>query len=230
MTANEIASSIRARVADGLSGNISDQAFSLQQLLAEIDLVRNDFIHKYSNTNKLDPKYLVQEPAELFKIECRNLSPDCRIKGFGEEIPSIKIPKIIPTFGDYSIEYLGLNNMQESFAVYYHPDDIRNHKVRIKTKNLPYAWVDLSADVDDLMTVFLFNLGKYNSLQFLKVRGIYENPTRVNRNNPDALDMEYPAPGHLQNSIIDALTEKYVRYFRQLNTPQVPNTQADSLT
>jgi hypothetical protein len=229
MTHNEIASAIRNRVADGLSGNLNNQAFSLEQLLEEIDLSRDTFINKYIGTNKLDPKFLVQE-IDTLPIICRNLSEDCFIKDPSGDVPSIKIPPISPVFGDKSIEFLGLVNMQESFAVYFHPDDIRNHKYRIKTNKRPFAWVDVASDKDGKHTIYFFNLGKFNPLKFVKLRAIFAHPTSVNSDNPNNLDMEYPAPGYMQDAIIDTLTEKYVRYFRQLNIPALPNQQNDIVT
>ena len=230
MTHNEMASAIRNRTADGLSGNIVDQAFSIEQLMDEIDLMRADFAHKYAATQKLDPTYMVQEPKELFKIICRNMSPDCGVLGWGENVASIKIPRIMPLFGEQAVQYLGLNNMQEAFAVYFHPEDIRNHKVRIKTRHRPYAWLDTAPDSNDMQTIWFFNMGEYNPLQFVKLRAVFEHPSKVNADMPNHLDAEYPAPLHMQNAIIDALTEKYVRYFRQLNIPNIPNTQSDPVT
>jgi len=229
MTLNEIASSIRNRVADGLSGNISNQAFSLQQLMDEIDLTRADFTHKYSFTSKLDPKYLIQEISAL-KVECRNLSKDCQIKAPGADVPSVKIPKIMPLFGDNGIEYIGLHNLQENFSIYYSPQDVNNHSVRIKTRHRPFAWVDVSPDPQGMNTIYFFNFGKNNPLKFVKIRGIFEHPSRVYADIPNGVDMEYAAPLHMQNAIIDTLTEKYVRYFRQLNVPATPNTQTDNIT
>jgi hypothetical protein len=229
MTHNEIASTIRNRVADGLSGNISDQAFSLEQLKDEIDLVRADLAHKYVTNFKLDHKYLVQE-IDVLQIICRNLSEDCQIQEPCGELPSIKIPKIMPTFGDKSIEYLGLINMQESFQVYYDVEDIKNHRVKIKTRHRPFAWVDLAPDHNDMHTIYFFNLGKYNSLKFVKLRGIFEHPGRVNNDKPSPFDVEYPAPLYMQNMIVDIITEKYVNFFRKLNIPSLPNQQTDQVT
>jgi hypothetical protein len=229
MTHNEIASSIRNRVADGLSGNIADQAFSVEQLKDEIDLVRADLAHKYITNFKLDHKYLVQE-IDILPIICRNLSEDCQIKEPCGDLPSIKIPKIMPTFGDKSIEYLGLVNMQESFMVYFDPEDIKNHRVKIKTRHRPFAWVDLAPDNFDMQTIYFFNLGKYNSLKFVKLRAIFEHPGKVNIDKPAPFDIEYPAPLYMQNMIIDTLTEKYVHYYRKLNIPSLPNQQTDQVT
>jgi len=229
MTHNEIASTIRNKVADGLSGNITNQAFSIEQLMDEIDLVRAELAHKYSTNFKLDKKYLIQELNNV-KVECKNLSSDCFIDEPGADVPSILIPRIMATFQDQAIEYLGLNNMQESFAVYFHPEDIRNHKVRIRTKKRPFAWVDLANNSQDMMRIFFFNFGLYNPLKFIKVRAIFEHPTSLHISDPNAADNEYPAPAYMQKMIIDELVEKYIRYFRQLTIPEVPNTQSDTVT
>jgi hypothetical protein len=229
MTHNELASAIRNRVGDALSGNLNNQAYSLEQLHEEIDLTRGTFINKYINTSKLDPKFLVQE-IDTLPIICRNLSEDCFIQDPAGSVPSIKIPPLSSVFGDKAIEFLGLVNMQESFAVYFSPDDIRNHKYRIKTNKRPFAWVDLASDKNGQQTIYFFNLGKFNPLKFVKLRAIFSHPSSVNSDNPNSLDMEYPAPDYMQDAILDVLTEKYIRYYRQLNVPSVPNQQNDIIT
>jgi len=81
-----------------------------------------------------------------------------------------------------------------------------------------------------MITLWFFNLGKYNPLRFVSVRAAFEHPTNINLDDPTRLEKEYPAPGHMQNAIIDTLAEKYVRYFRQLQVPTPPNTQTDIVT
>ena len=229
MTHNEMASTVRNRVADGLSGNIADQAFSVEQLFAEIDLTYADVVYKYTQNGKLDPKYLMQE-ISLIPIVCQGLSDDCMIQDPSSNIPSIEIPKLMPMFREDSIQYLGLNNMQDDFAVYYHPQDIEDHKVRIRTSHRPYAWVDLAPNRNDMINIWFFNFGKYNPLKFVKIRAMFAHPTRVNILDPSIIDKEFPAPLHIQNTIIDTITEKYVRFYRQLNTPNIPNSQSDPIT
>ena len=81
-----------------------------------------------------------------------------------------------------------------------------------------------------MFTIYLFNFGKFNALKWLKIRAVFESPNKVSSLDPTSKYKEYSAPGHVQNQIIDMLTEKYVRYFRQLNIPQTPNTQSDPVT
>jgi len=231
MTLNEITSAIRNRVADGLSGNISNQAFSLEQLEEEVDLQRSEFINKYAASgNKLNANYLYQS-IDGIHVTCQSLSQNAPC-GFssGDGVPAIKLPAIAATFDDSAIEYIGLMNKQEDFIVYHDTDSMQNHKYRIRTAHLPFVWVDTTPDANGYMTAFLMNAGKYFNLKYMSVRAIFEHPSRLGTNAADYADKEYPAPGHMQNQIIDALTEKYVRYFRQLNIPSLPNTQSDPIT
>ena len=121
-------------------------------------------------------------------------------------------------------------NKQEGFIVYYDTDSMSLHKYRVKTKNLPFIWIDTTPDESGQMTAFLMNAGKYSNLKYLSMRSIFEHPTRVNSANAGFGDMEYPAPGHIQKEIIKNLTEDYIRYFRQLNVMPQPNTQSDPVT
>lgn len=231
MTLNEITSAIRNRIADGLSGNISNQAFSLKQLEEEVDLQRATLINSYVDTGRrLNPNYLYQTVDKL-KLECTDLSHNapCGV-GSGEGVPAIKISPIAATFDDSAIEYFGLMNKQEKFIVYYDADSIGNHKYRVKTKNRPYIWVDTTQDSSGMMTAYLLNAGPHATLKYLSIRAIFEHPSRVGGISGNFGDSEYPAPGHLQNSIIDALTGKYIEYYRKLNIIQPPNTQSDSIT
>jgi hypothetical protein len=234
MTHNEMASAIRNRIADGLDGNIGDQAFSLEQLYAEIDLQRADFAHKYALSKKLNPKFLVQE-LPLQHLVCDNLTPavDCVedfLKDPDASIPRIEIPKVSSLFGVDPIEYIGLNNMRQSFKVYYHPNEIRTHSFRVRTGAKPFVWIDLAPNINDKFDVWFFNMNPYDPLKFVKVRAIFDSPSYVDPNNPAHLEEEYPAPAHMQMAIIDALTEKWVRYYRQLQIPKMPNTQEDKVT
>lgn len=230
MTINEMASSVRNRVNDGLSGSITNQAYSIDQLYDEIDLQRADFVHKYAGTKKLNHKFLLQT-IDALEIVCRDLSKECGLE-CGDAVPSVKVPQLLATFNDMSIDYLGLVNKQEDFKVYFSTQDIQNHKYRKRTSHKPYAWVDTTVDENNMITIYFFNMDKYNALEYVSIRGMFEHPTWVSKVDPQFDSKEYPAPAHMQNAIVDALTEKYIRYYRQLNVPAqaVPNTQSDNIT
>jgi hypothetical protein len=228
MTHNEIASAIRNRIYDGLSGNISDQSISTDQLFDEIDLTRADFVNKYAMTSKLNTKYLLQSIDNL-EIKCTSLAyTECdAFRHCIDEVPALEVPALLATPDDSAIEYLGLVNKQEKFSVYFTTTDIDNHKYRIKTAKRPYVWVDTTLNKNGKYTLYFFNLGSLNPLKYVSIRAIFNNPSSILVDNFDYLDREYPAPAHMQMAIIDSLTEKYVRYFRQLGVQPLPNQQND---
>jgi hypothetical protein len=231
MTALEIASAIRNRVYDGLSGVVSDQSISTMQLYDEIDLVRADFVNKYAMTSKLNTKYLLQSLDNL-EIKCTSLAYTDACDEFrfmNDAVPALEIPPLLPTPDDSAIEYLGLTNKQDKFAVYYSTSDIQNHKYRIKTKNRPYVWVDTTLNANSKFTAYFFNLGKYNALRYVSLRAMFNHPSSVLPFDPDYLEKEYAAPAYMQMAILDAVTEKYIRYYRQMHTVPQPNTQTDNI-
>ena len=231
MTLNEITSTIRNKVADALSGNISNQAFSIKQLEEEVDIERAAYIQSYVDTGrKINPKYLYQT-IDMLKLTCLDLAQNVPC-GFEThfDVPAVKIPPIASTFDDSAVEYFGLMNKQEKFIVYYDTDDMIQHKYRQKTKKRPFIWIDTTPDEQGDMTSFFMNAGKYSNLQYMSIRAIFEHPTRVGANSAGFGDMEYPAPGHIQKVIIKNITEEYIRYFRKLNIEPLPNTQSDPVT
>jgi hypothetical protein len=78
-------------------------------------------------------------------------------------------------------------------------------------------------------TLYFFNLGKFNPLKYVSIRAIFNHPSSVLPFDPQYLDREYAAPAHMQMAILDAVTEKYIRYYRQMHTVPQPNTQTDNI-
>lgn len=228
MTANELSSTIINNVTDALSGAILNRAITTDQIEGEIDLLREKLFFEQLKTGKVDLKYFLQN-IDSIQLTCRDLTKDCGALPSQNQIPSIKIPKLAATQNDSQIEYLGLANKQKKFIVYYDTDDIINHSRRMKTSSSPFAWVDLTPDHDDLITIYFFNLDKYNNLKFVDIRAIFAKPTQVKPLDPDYLYKEYPAPGYIQEMIISTLSERYLRYYRQLNLPNQANNQQDNV-
>ena len=229
MTHNQIASTIRNHISDGLSGAIADEEISIEQLLDEIDLTRASLIVKNALTMKVDYKYFMQS-LDSIPITCKSMSTSCGVYIPGDSIPSIEIPSILPIAGDRGIEFIGTNDMSTSFDIYYHPEDIRDHKVRMVTRRRPYVWVDLAVNPKGMLTVWFFNFGSYNPLKKIKFRGVLNSPMKA-INGYSVNTTEYPAPADVQQEIINFLTSKYINYYRALNIQPTANTQTDiSLT
>jgi len=229
MTTSQIASTIENNVSDALSGAILNRAVTYDQIYGEIDLLREKLAYDQIKTGKIDIKYFMQS-LPLQNLVCRDLTRGCGIIKSGESVPSIRIPKLMAMQDNSQLEYVGLANKQKRFITYYDIDDISNHKYRLKTPESPFVWVDLTPDNDDMIALFFFNLGQYNALKYVEVRGAFAKPTNVMPLNPEEDEKEYPAPGVIQEMIISTLSERYIRYYRQLNVMPTPNTQSDPIT
>jgi hypothetical protein len=228
MTGQEIASTILNNVKDGLSGIVTSSAISYGQIESEIDLVRAKLFFDQERSGKLEVRNFIQEIPNLH-LTCRDLTADCNISS-GEGMPSVKIPKVLVTQTNNALAFVGFANKSRSFTVYYDVDDIINHKYRLKTAKAPFCWVDMSPDKDDLFTLFFFNLGQFDSLKYVTIRGAFESPYKVSPLDPLFDQKEYPAPAYIQEMIITTLTERYLRYYRSLNILSTPNTQTDPNT
>jgi hypothetical protein len=144
----------------------------------------------------------------------------------------MQVPKIMSTPDESAVGYIGYINMSSNFPFYSNIDQMNAHKYRVYTAGTPFAYSDMTTNENGNATIYLFNLGEFNPLKKLMIRAVFENPQELLTLDPDALDREYPAPGSIQEDIITRLSERYIRYYRQLNIlpQQVPNIGADSIT
>lgn len=222
MTLQEMASSVRNHVRDGLNG-VSETSFSIEQLQDEIILTTSAVIIELSTKGLIDINKLTQR-IDGIRIECKDLSANCNVEA-EIQAPHFSIPNVNRLLSE-PISFLGSMDGSLSFKVYY-DRDYTNHKYRLATARMPYAWVSSTADSDGLHDVFLFNMGKYNNLRFISIDALFDNPYDINKTPyySQFASTEFYAPGYVQKEVIDKLTQQYVNYYRQLHMNQKPNTQ-----
>ena len=224
MTLRQIASTIRNHVVDGLKG-VTNEAFSLEQLMHEI-LVRTEGLIAEGVLQKTLIVSNISQRIDGIEIQCADTSSSCTIKSL-VSVPKLSIPKLSQAIdvGD-AISYVGPMDNSVSFKVYV-STDYRFHQYRQLTGDRPYVWINTSSNTEGVYDMYFFNLGKYNNLKFVSISALFENPY-------DLLKMPYAeqfsttefyAPAIIQNRLIEELTQRYVSYYRQLNTPVQPNTQ-----
>lgn len=222
MTLAQIATTIRNNVVDGLNG-VSSLSFSLEQIEAEAMLTTASSIAKLAAQGLIDVNTLAQR-VDGIRIECKDLSVNCNVPS---EIsaPHFQIPnpnRAIPN----AISFLGSVDSSLSFKVYY-DRDYRFHKYRLATARMPFAWVSSIAAKNGLYDVYLFNMGKYDNLQFVSLEILFDNPYDMVKTDyySQFNTSEFYAPSYIQREVIDQLTQQYVNYYRQMHMKQLPNTQ-----
>lgn len=222
MTLDQIASTIRNHVVDALGG-ASETTFSIEQLKDEIMTAASGAVARLAAQGVIQITELAQR-LDGIAVATRDLSLECPV---GSELcaPHFEIPNLNRAI-DSPIIFLGSLDSKLSFKVYYNRD-YRYHRYRLATSRKPFAWVSSSKNVKGLYDVFLFNMGKYNTIKFLSMDVLLDNPYDLLATpyyNQFA-EAEFYAPLLVQEEIIDKLTQKYVNYYRQLHMQIKPNVQ-----
>jgi len=222
LTLEQIASTIRNHVVDGLDG-VSETSFSIEQLKDEIMISASASVARLTVQGLLKVSNLTQR-IDGVPIKIRDLSTNCLVES---EIcaPHFQIPNVNRAV-DEPIVFLGSADTKLQFKIYY-DRDYQYHRYRLATARKPFAWVSTSKNTSGFYDVFLFNMGKYNAIKFISMDVLLDNPY-------DLLGTEYAAqfssseffaPLFVQEEIIDKLTQKYVNYYRQLHMQPKPNIQ-----
>jgi len=222
MTLKEMASSVRNHVVDGLDG-VAETSFSIEQLRNEILLTAPGVISTLAAQGLLKADKLSQR-IDGIKLECEDISNNPNVPT-GECKPHFELPRVNLTVVN-PITYIGTVDHTVRFKVYYDMSH-RYHMHRTAGKSTPYAVVNSSANGNGLFDVYLYNLGRYSKIRYVSVIGLFENPY-------DFMDTEYfeqiegaefYAPLMVQNEIINALSQRYINYYRQLHQIPKINTQ-----
>lgn len=222
MTLKQIATSVRNNVVDGLKG-VDVTSFSIEQLEDEILLATPALLVQFAS-NGLINMAAINQRIDGVEIECKDLSSNCAVDSETcaphFEIPTLNLSAATP------ITYLGTMDGAFTFKVYT-DRDYRFHKYRLATAKSPYAWVSTTSNADGFFDVYLFNMGKYENLKFISITALFDNPYDLLSTDYYAQfsSSEYYAPYIIQSALIDSMTQKYIKYYRQLQQAPRPNTQ-----
>jgi len=224
MTLKQIASLIRNNIVNGLKG-VNNEQFSVEQLMHEVMLETNSVITRLVKEGVLLPENISQR-IDGIELICDDTSTNCTIES-QVVVPHIKIPKL-SQFANISetLSYVGPMDNSVNFKVYTNTDYVY-HKYRLATANRPYVWINTSDDKDGYYDMYFFNLGKYNNLKFVSVAARFENPVKLlDTIYADKFSSsEFYAPDIVLNEVINSITQKWFKYYRELATPARPNTQ-----
>lgn len=219
-----MASAIRNHVGDGLK-EVDDYDYSIEQIKDEIGLVRNKLLLKLSETGKLNPDNFTQKiEGDSMKIE---MKPFPITGGHPvKRVAHVEIPRPAMTADNSAITFLGPADMSIDFVKYY-DSSYNEHSYSRVIKNRPYCFIDMANKSNGMVDVYLFGLTG-SLLSQLACRVIAEDPIAILEG--DGIfgdDEEFPAPGAMQDDIIDIISKRYIYYYKQLNQVNEPNTNTD---
>lgn len=132
-----------------------------------------------------------------------------------------EIPQILGDYGNLSIDYIGSIDRQLPFVFYTSSTAFRYHKYRKRGKNRPYVWIDTTPNENGMYDCFVFNAPL---LQYVSITAIFKDLRQLDAYEC-CVDLQDDNMTFINNEIKKRLTEKKIRYYRQLAAPLQPNDQ-----
>lgn len=218
----KLASAIRNDVVSGLRGYHTSPSMSMEQLEQDIVDERLQIIKEYSLKGILPIKDLLLS-INCIDVDCKDLERcRCNTDGCDTITAHFEIPQLLNDYGAMSIDYIGTTDRKIPFIVYTSSLSWNYHKYRKRGKNRPYVWIDTTPNQNGMYDCFIFNAPL---IKQVSVVAIFKDPRQLERYgcceplNDDNFSF-------INNEIKRRLTEKKVRYYRQLAAPLLPNDQS----
>lgn len=220
MALEKLASAIHNNVMSGLHGATINVPFTLEQVEDGIINERMQIIKEYALKN-LIPENDLAYSIRCIKVDCESLdrcpcSPIERTK-----LKHIEIPQVFTEFSNSGILFVGSTDGYIDYKVYT-TNAYKHHKSKRRGSNKPYVWFDLTPNKNNMIDGFIFNMDGPLKEVLVKIvpKDIrqLDNFTCCSGESPDNISF-------INNEIERRLTEKYIRWYRQLASPQSPNDQ-----
>lgn len=217
MNIKKTVSAIQNNVVSGLPGLASSSRFSLEQIEDDVIEERLLIIKEYSAKNLLPVKDLVLT-LDCIPVGCKSIT-NCCIEGVDPN-KHFEIPQVLNDWGMEGIQYIGSVDRQLPFSVY---TDVsyRNHKHRRRRPNKPFVWINTTPNENGLYDGYIFNAPL---IQVISISAVFKDPRQLEEYaccNEAMFDNKTFIDAEVQKR----LTEKYIRYYRQMATSQFPNNQ-----
>lgn len=221
MIFQKLASAIRNDVVSGLRGYHTNMSMSLEQLEDDIVDERLQIIKEYSLKGILPIKDLLLS-INCIDVDCKSLER-CKCQGSACDtlVAHFEIPQLLNDYGRMAIDYIGSVDRQVPFTYYTSSVMSNYHKYRKRGKHKPYVWIDTTPNENGMYDCFIFNAPL---IKQVSVVAIFKDPRQL-ENYHCCEPFQDDNFTFLNNEIKRRLTEKKLRYYRQLAAPLLPNDQ-----
>lgn len=218
MNIQKAVSAIQNDVVAGLPGLSNMSKFSLEQIEDDIIEERLAVIKDYSIKNLLPVKDLIMS-IDCIPVDCGDITGCCGDSGISPQA-HFKVPQILNDWGMEGIQYIGSVDRMNSFKVYTDMS-FRNHKYRRRGATKPYVWINTTPDAEGMYNGYVFNTP---FLKLISISAVFKDPRQLDIYSCCNFD-QYDNKSFIDTEVRRRLTEKYIRYYRQMATAHTPNTQ-----
>ena len=215
---HKIASAIYNDLQSGLAGYVATPTLSIEQLEDEVVEERLFVIKQYSLKNILPIKDLLMS-LNCIPVDCKSLDKCCE-DSFSPPIAHFEIPQTVNDFGEEAIFYIGATDKSLKFKVYTNPSLLKQHKYKKRGKDKPYVYIDTTPNENNMYDGWIFNAPM---LEVISVVGIFKDPRQIEDYACCLQDLDNY--NFIDTEVKKRLTEKKLRYYRQLAVTPSPNNQ-----
>lgn len=217
---SKLASAIYNDIISGLAGITSTPSISIQQLEDDVIDERLQIIKEYSLKN-LVPRNDLLMSISCIDTDCKSLDK-CPCNGTTYSKPQLhfEMPQMVNDLAQESIEFIGSIDRNVQFKIYTNTA-YQYHKYQRRGADKPFVYVEPTPNENNMYDAWIFNAPL---LKKISVIFIPKDPRQL-------LQYDCCAGDDLENytflsaEIKKRLTEKKIRYYRQLAMPPQPNNQ-----
>lgn len=219
MLIKKLADAIYNDVVSGLQGYHHNPSISMEQLEDDVVDERLQILNEHFLKGNLPIKDLVTA-INCIPVDCKDLER-CRCRESIGTTPTAHFE--MPQVFNNNIEYIGSIDRQLPFLFYTSAYQWNfYHKFRKRGKNKPFVYVDTSPNENGMYDAYIFNAPM---IKQISVVAIFKDPRQL-ENYACCSDLDDDNFSFLNNEIKRRLTEKKLRYYRQLAMPPLPNDQS----
>ena len=218
MQVSKIASAVYNDVMAGLAGYSATPTMSLEQLEDEVVEERLLIIKEYALKNLVPTKDLTMQ-INCIPVGCESMDKCCGNERYSKKIAHFQIPQTLNESGIASIQYVGSVDKQVPFTIYTSLM-YQYHKNRIRTSRRPYVYIDTTPNKNNMYDGWIFNAPM---LEVISVIGIFKDPRQVEDYACCLQDLDNY--NFIDTEVKKRLTEKKLRYYKQLAVTPSPNNQ-----
>lgn len=218
MLIKKLADAIYNDVVSGLQGYHHNPSISMEQLEDDVVDERLQILKEYSLKGTLPIRDLLTA-VNCIPVDCKDLERcRCRESIGGTPTAHFEMPQVF----DGTINYVGSIDRQLPFMFYTSPYQWNYyHKYRKRGKNKPFVFVDTSPNENGMYDAYIFNAPM---IKQVSVVAIFKDPRQL-ENYACCSDLDDDNFSAINNEIKRRLTEKKLRYYRQLAMHPAPNDQ-----
>lgn len=221
MITSKLASAIYNDIVSGLRGFHATMNMSVEQLEDDIVEERMQIIKEYSLKGIL-PKRDLYLSLNCIPVDCKDLER-CRCKSTCDMTLTahFEVPQILNDYGELAIDYIGSADRLLPFIYYTSTHAWQYHAYRKRGKNRPYVFIDTTPNENNMYDCFIFNAPLIKQVSLV---AIFKDPRQLDDygccNSEEINNITF-----IDTEVKKRLTEKKIRYYRQLASPLLPNDQ-----